>query len=76
MIYIAEKSLRDSGDKVSQEIKNAVNKKIEELKAVKDGEDEAAISERTRELSDELSKIGQSMYHAHNEGEENGSSEQ
>jgi len=61
-IYVAEKALRDAGDKVSAEIKDAVNKKIESLKSVKDGGDAEAIKSAMAELSLELQKIGQSMY--------------
>ncbi|MBI5306171.1 molecular chaperone DnaK [Candidatus Wolfebacteria bacterium] len=70
-VYLAEKTLREMGDKVSGEIKDAVNKKIEELKSVKDGADIEAIKSKTSELSLELQKIGQSMYNK-NEGQEGG----
>jgi len=62
LIYIAEKSLRDAGDKITQDIKDAVNQKIEELKKVKDGSDVNAIKSAISNLSLELQKIGQSMY--------------
>lgn len=71
-VYLAEKSLREAGDKVSQEIKDAVNKKIEELKAVKDGEDIEVIKSKTSELSLELQKIGQSMYNQNNDQQKPG----
>src|SRR3990167_8674329 len=61
IIYLAEKSLRDLGDKVSADIKEGVNKKIEALKSVKDGSDAEAIKSKTSELSLEIQKIGQSM---------------
>lgn len=69
LIYVAEKSLKDAGEKASQEIKDAVNKKIEELKSIKDGSDIGAIKTKTQELSTELQKIGQSMYPPQNDGE-------
>ena len=68
-IYVAEKSLRDAGDKITQEIKDSVNQKIEELKSIKDGEELESIKSKTQELSLELQKIGQSMYPPQNEGE-------
>jgi len=61
-VYLAEKSVNEAGDKVSQEIKDAVNVKINELKSVKDGEDMEAIKSKTAELSTELQKIGAAMY--------------
>jgi len=61
-VYMAEKSLNEAGDKVSQEIKDAVNAKIADLKSVKDGQDIEAIKSKTAELSAELQKIGAAMY--------------
>jgi molecular chaperone DnaK len=62
LVYTAEKSLREAGDKVSQEIKDSINKKIEALKSLKTGTDTEAIKTATLELSAELQKIGQAMY--------------
>jgi len=66
-IYLAEKALRDAGDKVSQEIKDSVNQKIEALKAVKDSDNIETIKSAIAELSMELQKIGQQMYGKSNE---------
>ena len=60
-VYLAEKSLREAGDKISTEIKEAINQKIESLKSDKDGNDAEAIKSKTSELSLEIQKIGQSM---------------
>ena len=60
-VYLAEKSIKEAGDKISTEIKEAVNQKIEALKSVKDGNDIEAIKSKTSELSLEIQKIGQSM---------------
>jgi len=62
MIYLAEKSLKDAGEKISQEIKESVNQKIEALKSVKDTDNIETIKLAMAELSMELQKIGQSMY--------------
>ena len=71
-IYMSEKAVKDAGDKISQEIKESVNAKIEALKSVlslpKDGEDIEAIKSKLQELSNELQKIGQSMYNKNNDG--------
>ncbi len=69
LIYLAEKSLRDAGDKAPSEIKNSINQKIEELKSIKDNEDLESIKSKTSELSSELQKIGESMYPPHNDDE-------
>ena len=63
MIYLAEKSLREAGEKVSAEIKEAVDKKIENVKsALAQSQDIESIKSASAELSLELQKIGQSMY--------------
>ncbi len=62
LIYTAEKSLSDAGDKVSTDIKKAVQDKIEELKKTKDGNDIEAIKKTTDELSKKLQSIGEAMY--------------
>ncbi|MDP3902152.1 MAG: molecular chaperone DnaK, partial [bacterium] len=62
LMYTAEKSLSDAGDKVTENIKNDVKLKLEELKKVKDGEDVAAIKTATDNLSKSLQAIGEAMY--------------
>ena len=62
LVYTAEKSLRDAGDKVEAGIKDEVNQKIEALKKVKDGDDVAAIRSAETELAQSISKIGEAMY--------------
>ena len=62
LVYTAEKSLRDAGDKVEAGIKDEVNQKIEALKKVKDGDDVAGIRSAETELAQALSKIGEAMY--------------
>ena len=61
-IYLAEKSLKDAGDKITEDVKNAVNQKISALKTAKDGGDIEAVKSAINELSMELQKIGQQMY--------------
>lgn len=62
MIYVAEKSLKDAGDKASKEIKEDVEKKIKDLKEVIEKDSSQEIENRTKDLSDSLQKIGQAMY--------------
>ena len=50
MIYLAEKSLRDAGEKVPADIKTTVEQKISRVKEVKDGVDTAVIQGATQEL--------------------------
>ena len=74
-IYLAEKALKDAADKVSQEIKDAVHKKIEALKSIKDSGDVESVKSALAELSLELQKIGQAMYHK-DEGTQNQNNQQ
>lgn len=61
LIYTAEKSLRDVGDKVPSEIRSSIEAKIEDLKKVKDGDNSTEIKNSTNALSLELQKIGEAM---------------
>jgi molecular chaperone DnaK len=62
IIYLAEKSIKDAGDKLPADIKAGIEEKLTALKAVKDGEDEANIKSAIEALSTEIQKIGQAAY--------------
>ena len=74
-IYAAEKALKDTADKVPQDIKDGVHKKIEALKSIKDSGDVESVKSALAELSLELQKIGQAMYHK-DEGTQNQNNQQ
>jgi len=61
LIYTAEKSIKDAGDKVPADIKTTIESKIEAVKKEKESNNIEAIKKTTEELSAELSKIGQYM---------------
>ncbi len=61
MIYTAQKSIKDAGDKVTPEVKQEVEEKIKALEDVKDKEDQDQIKKATEELSGAMQKIGQAM---------------
>ncbi|MDP2650882.1 MAG: molecular chaperone DnaK, partial [bacterium] len=69
LIYTAEKSLRDAGDKVPADVKEEINGKIEALKQAIAGEEKALIETRTTELSNSLSHIGEALYKDKSAGE-------
>ncbi len=71
IIYTAEKALKDSEGKVSDDIKSGVQAKIDALKSVRDGDDQEAIKKATEELSNEMSKIGEAMQKANAEAAPN-----
>ena len=62
LIYLAEKSLKDAGDKLPQDLKNSINEKVEKLKVVKESQNIDEIKSAIANLSAELQKIGQMMY--------------
>lgn len=62
IVYTAEKSLRDAGDKVPADLKSDIESKIAALKQVKDGSDKNAIRSASEALSATLQKIGEIMY--------------
>jgi len=61
MIFTAEKSLKEYGDKVSPEIKTAVEEKIAGVRTAKEVGDITVIKNAIEALSSELSKIGEAM---------------
>ncbi len=62
MVYVAEKSLRDAGDKVAKDLKEDIEKKIKDLKDTLSKGTKEDIESKTKDLSDSLQKIGQAMY--------------
>ena len=62
VIFQTEKLLKESGDKVAEEVKKEVTEKMEALKKVKDGEDAEAINKALEEMNQTVQKIGQAMY--------------
>ena len=71
LVYLAEKSVKDAGDKLPADIKSGIAEKAEALKKVKDGEEVAAIQSAVAALSAEVQKIGQTFYNKGN-GESEG----
>lgn len=61
LIFTAEKSLSDAGDKVPAELKTEVEDKIKALKDVMNSDSKDEIEAKTKELSESLQKIGQQM---------------
>lgn len=64
LVYTTEKTLRESGDKVSAETKKEIEEKVEALKKVKDGDNMEDIKQKTEELSQTIQKVGAELYKA------------
>lgn len=62
MIYTAEKSLKDAGDKVKPDVKKDVEDKIKALKEILETGSKEDVEQRTKDLSDSLTKVGEGMY--------------
>ncbi len=61
LVYTSEKALRDAGDKLDKSVKETVEQSIEALKKVKDGDNISEIKSAEANLSQVLSKIGESL---------------
>ena len=62
LIYTTEKTLKEFGDKISDEVKKEVKAKMEALKKVKDSDSMEDIKSKIQELSQVLQKIGAEIY--------------
>ncbi len=71
LIYNTEKTIKENGDKVTDDIKKEVQDKVDDLKKVKDSDNIEDIKNKTEELSTAIQKIGSQMY-----GQPQGNSEQ
>ncbi|SDU46128.1 molecular chaperone DnaK [Stappia sp. ES.058] len=74
LAHSTEKSLKDYGDKVSDEDKSAIESAVTELKSALEGEDLEAIQAKTQALSEVSMKLGEAMYKAAQAEEEAGQS--
>ncbi|MDM8568370.1 molecular chaperone DnaK [Thiotrichales bacterium HSG1] len=64
MIHATEKSLKELGDKVSDEDKTAIETAIKDLKEVLKGDDKPAIEAKTQTLTELSGKVAQQAYAA------------
>jgi len=62
LIYTAEKTISDAGDKISDDDKKPVNEAVAALKEKKDTEDIEELKKLTEDLNNKLMKIGEQMY--------------
>jgi molecular chaperone DnaK len=62
MVYTAEKTLKDLGDKVPDDIKQKVEDAAGKVREVKDSEDIDAINSATDALTEVLQQVGQAAY--------------
>ena len=64
MVYQAERTLEEAGDKLSDADKGPVKEKIEKLKTALQGTDSSAIKAATEELTQAFYKLSEKLYQA------------
>jgi len=62
LLYVAEKTVKDAGDKAKPEDKAAVEEKVKALKDILDTGSKEDLETKTSELSDAVQKVGAAMY--------------
>ncbi|MGB9780042.1 molecular chaperone DnaK [Caldanaerobacter sp.] len=62
LIYQAEKTLKDLGDKMTQEEKDEINKEIENVRKALEGTDVEAIKAASEKLSEAFYKVSTRLY--------------
>ncbi len=62
LIYTAEKTIKEAGEKVSGEDRKDVENKIDDLKKAKEGDNIEDIKKKTEDLSQLAQKIGTELY--------------
>ncbi len=62
MIHAAEKSVKDLGEKATDEEKEAIEKAVKELQEVVSGDDIDAITEKTNALTEVAGKLAEKIY--------------
>lgn len=62
LIFTAEKSLKDAGDKVPAELKKEIEDKVAALKAVLETGSKEDLTVKSDELSQSMQKMGSAMY--------------
>jgi len=75
MIHFAEKSLKDAGDKVPEDVKTDIEEKIKALTEVKDKDELEPITKASEELSTSMQKIGEILQKQAAEAEAAGAKE-
>ncbi len=62
VVFTTEKLLKESGDKMTEDDKKALEEKLEELKKIKDSDQYDEMKKKMEELNEIAQKIGTAMY--------------
>ena len=74
LIYSTEKSLKDYADKITSDLKEKIEKSIQEVKDCKDGDDLEKITNAVKNLEEQAMEIGKLIYQ--NSGSSNSGAQQ
>ena len=69
LIHTTEKNLKEFGDKVSEDEKQAIENAVKDLREAVEGDDTEAIKGKTEALAQASMKLGEAMYKASQEAE-------
>jgi molecular chaperone DnaK len=69
LVFTTEKTLKDYGDKVSEDAKKEIQEKVEALKKIKDSDNIEEIKKASEELSQSIQKVGSDLYKAQQEAQ-------
>ena len=62
LVYTAEKTLREHGDKIPADVKSDIEAKTEALRTALKGQDVGPIKSAMQELTDSMQKAGSAIY--------------
>ena len=62
LIFTAEKTLKDAGDKAPADLKSEVETKVQNLKSILETGTKEDLEAKSKDLMDTLQKLGSSMY--------------
>ncbi len=62
LIYVAEKSVKDAGEKLPADVKEEVESKVKALKEVLESGNVQELESKSKDLNDAMQKIGQQAY--------------
>jgi len=69
LVYTTEKSLKDYGDKVSEEEKKKINEALDKVREALKGDDLEAMKKTSEELTQASHKLAETMYRQASKGQ-------
>lgn len=76
LIYVAEKSVKDAGEKLPADVKEEVESKVKALKEILESGNVQELESKSKDLNDAMQKIGQQAYNQAQQEEKKQDSEE